>query len=161
LNEENRSWYLGNKKTVAGFDGPTLRRAFWDRLDWHIDNVVAPWFDNFKAVTGIDIEALDFDRKKGFLIVPLGNIHFHLYKLEQMDAFQSAMGEMPGYKGIEYLHENNAAKKWYADHLKAFFDGFEVSEGQIAKLHRIGWVRALYDEEQLSEICSRYRIVPS
>lgn len=151
--EGHAVWYFGPRDAVEAADMAQLRAFFLDRLERHFERVLVPWFDGFRAVTGVCVE--DIALVDGHGTVTRDGREVHLYKVEALGAF---LGHLGARWGVPMVAEptNVAADKWVGPIYRRFRDEVRVPGEVIQRLHALPWVRHCYSAAELAAARRRF-----
>lgn len=127
----------------------------WGRQD-HLGTV--GWFDaELRAVTGIDVLAVPFDRSAGFGVYERGRFRVLLFRFEDLDRVGSeAIGSFFAVPGPPMHEVNIGARKPYADAYRRFTAGAVFPESALDAAYESRLARHFYSDEERARFRARW-----
>ena len=110
----------------------------------------------FNASMGINYLNCDFDKKKGFGLAESKNKKVLFLRFEDLNNFDSVIGEFCGVADFELKSANRSGNKWYADLYTSFKNEMLVDEEMFDLMYKNSFYNKFYGDEYLEVKTKRW-----
>ena len=149
-NKNNKYWYIGNKIELKKLNVGSLIKIFNERVDLHIREIVAPWFDNFYKICKVKKE--DFISASNIYTFNKDNLEIIIYKLENFKDFEEYFFKRFSdiFPFNKFYQENLASSKDYSNLYKEFKRLYFIDNEKYQNLYsQIDHISDYYDAAEI------------
>lgn len=155
LTSEKSHWFVGRQEEVLEKNIDWLINDYNAKVVPHIHNLVGLWLENYEQI--ISCKVNEFTRAKGCLKKSLNNVHYYIYKLENLTEFHQGMANDKFLNKVNIVNSNVSKEKWYAEIYEDFKNKFQISkDGYDALYGNISFVRYLYGDHEIRSLTKSF-----
>lgn len=123
-------------------------------------NKVSPdqWFEEqLRPVTGIDVFAVPFPWRQGYVVIRQGRVRLLLIRLESLEACAAqAFWEAFGIPRFRVPRYNTAEERWHRDLYRRFIDTLVLPEPFLRLMYDSRTARHFYSPQEIASFQSRW-----
>jgi hypothetical protein len=110
----------------------------------------------FNPSMGINYLNCDFDQKKGFGLAESKNKKVLFLRFEDLNSFDSIIGEFCGVKDFKLKSANRSSNKWYSDLYKSFENQMLIDKDVFDSMYKNSFYNKFYGDESLEAKSKRW-----
>ena len=157
ITNETNHWFVDKKEEVMRKNTDWLINDFNSKVVPHIQERIAPWLVNYEHVTNLKLS--EFRNLNGYSKVSVENVHYYIYKLEQLGEFQEGMENDEHFTDIELIKANLSKEKWYRHKYAQFKERYKIRKEDYERIFkRIDYVQHLYAEQEINEVTKSFLV---
>lgn len=122
--KENDWWYFGTRDEIEHGQTNDLIHFSNSRHPVHFQNLVEPWFDEFRDATGVDVYLHRFPTELGWLETERP-VKIFVYRAEDIQQYGQALAHFLRKPTLSVGRANVGAEKWYSAKYRMFIAEYE------------------------------------
>lgn len=158
-NNANRWWFLGTRDEIEHAQTNYLINLFNSRHHAHFHNLVEPWFDNFRAATGVDIYSHPFSTERGWLEIETPGKRF-VYRTEDLQICEQPLASFLRKLALSVGKANVGAEKWYSAQYRMFMAKYKPNQETLGKIYESQIMQHFYSSAERASFITSWKWHP-
>ena len=122
----------------------------------HFQNLVEPWFDEFRDATGVDVYSHRFPTELGWLEIE-GPVKIFAYRVEDLQQIGQALAHFLRRPTLSVSRANVGAEKWYSAKYRMFIAEYKPDRETLNMIYESRIMQHFYSSAERAAFISFWK----